>query len=358
MRQKITVNVSNGTLPNLSTTAPVICSNPNLTFSDLSKQVGGTSGLIWYTSQLGGTGYTNQPVSFIPTKQTYYVAYKPLQANACESKDRIPVKVTFVLTPPNVTMQNHFYESCMDAKETVANLPTAPYNAGNIAWFTDLNSIGPAKITDQLYTTHYYASAYNTDPTTGKTCYSSSKDLVDVHLYNVAFITQPENSICDQSTGTITIDPKQIQGNPPYTYTIKDNNGVIVGTTDYTTSLKTGQYIVEVTDAKKCKQTVTETIGCTIMDIPHILTPDGDGKNDTWIIHYYDKYPSVQVSIFNRWGSKVYTSAIPYMDTWDGKASNDIHTLGDGYLPAGTYFYIIDKGNGDSVESGYIELVK
>ena len=46
------------------------------------------------------------------------------------------------------------------------------------------------------------------------------------------------------------------------------------------------------------------------------------------------------------------------MDNWDGKPSTDIQSLGHDYLPSGTYFYLIDKGNGDAVESGYVELVK
>ena len=358
-RQKVTVNIINGTLPNLTTTAPAVCATKNITYADLSKEVGSATGLIWYSSKNGGTPYApGDKVSYPPMKQTYYVAYKPNPSNSCESKDRIQVIVTLILAPSDVTMKDHFYEPCKDAKETVANLPTAPYSTNTIAWFTDPNSTNPVKSTDPLYSTHYYASMYNVDVTTGKKCYSSNKDMVDVHLYDVAFIAHPENSVCDQSTGTLTVVEKDIQGYAPYTFTVKDNNGVVVGVSSKTSNLKAGEYTIEVVDAKNCKQTVKETVGCTILDIPHILTPDGDGKNDTWIIHYSDKYPSVQVTIFNRWGSKVYTSSIPYMDTWDGKASSDITTLGEGYLPAGTYFYIIDKGNGDAVESGYIELVK
>ena len=358
-RQKVKVTIIDGTLPKLTTTTPAICTSNNLTYGDLSKEVGSALGLIWYATSNGGSSYAlTDKVSFPPMKQTYYVAYKPNQVNACESKDRIQVTVTFVLSPTNVTMKDNFYQPCKDAKETVANLPTAPYNVNTIAWFTDPNSTNPLKLTDPLYSTNYYAAAYNVDATTGKKCFSSKKDLVNVHLYDVAFIAHPENSICEKNTGTLTIDQKNIQGIAPFTFTIKDKNGEVVGNTAKTTNLKAGEYTILVVDSKNCKQTVNENVGCTYVDLPHILTPDGDGKNDTWIIHYYEKYPSVQVTIFNRWGSKVYTSAIPYMDTWDGKASSDITTLGEGYLPAGTYFYIIDKGNGEAVESGYIELVK
>ena len=40
------------------------------------------------------------------------------------------------------------------------------------------------------------------------------------------------------------------------------------------------------------------------------------------------------------------------MDDWEGKNK-------DGeYIPSGTYFYMIDKGNGEPVISGFVEFVK
>ncbi len=358
-RQKVTVNISDVTLPTLSTTALTICSGDNLTFAELSKELGVASGLLWYTKIAGGVASTlTDKIDFPPMSQTFYVAYRPNQTSVCESKERVKVTVNLILTPTDILMKDHFYEPCKNALETVANLPTDPYNSNTIAWFSNQNALNPLKSTDLLYSTNYYAAAYNTDPTTGKKCYSSVKDLVDVHLYEVAFIAHPENSICDKNTGVLTIVEKDINGYSPFSITVKDQYGNLVGNSLKTNNLKVGKYIIEVTDAKKCKHSVTEMVGCTVLNLPQIITPDGDGKNDTWIINYYEKYPNVQISIYNRWGSKVYTSEIPYMDSWDGRPSSDILTLGEGYLPTGTYFYVIDKGNGEAVESGYIELVK
>ena len=59
--------------------------------------------------------------------------------------------------------------------------------------------------------------------------------------------------------------------------------------------------------------------------------------------------------IFNRWGNKVYAKR-PYDNTWDGKASEPGVINGDQYLPAGTYFYILDLGDGSKPLTGYIYL--
>jgi hypothetical protein len=45
------------------------------------------------------------------------------------------------------------------------------------------------------------------------------------------------------------------------------------------------------------------------------------------------------------------------LDDFNGK-SNQGGTLGDDYLPSGTYFYVIDYKNGEKPVSGYIEFVR
>lgn len=82
------------------------------------------------------------------------------------------------------------------------------------------------------------------------------------------------------------------------------------------------------------------------------FTPDGDGLNDTWIIENIDNFDNNTVSIFNRWGNKVW-STTNYNNTtnfWDGKNNNGAA------LTSGTYFYIIEIDNGTGVKKGWVEL--
>jgi gliding motility-associated-like protein len=60
--------------------------------------------------------------------------------------------------------------------------------------------------------------------------------------------------------------------------------------------------------------------------------------------------------IFNRWGNKVY-EASPYLNDWDGTSMFGL-TVGGNQLPVGTYFYIIEPGNGEKAIKGYIYLNK
>ena len=65
------------------------------------------------------------------------------------------------------------------------------------------------------------------------------------------------------------------------------------------------------------------------------MTPNGDGKNDTWYIDNIDYYSNCQVSIYNRYGFQIYDKT-GYLNDWDGTVQN-----GGQVLPDGTYYYVI-----------------
>lgn len=80
------------------------------------------------------------------------------------------------------------------------------------------------------------------------------------------------------------------------------------------------------------------------------FSPDGDNKNDKWVVKNIDAYPDNDVSIFDRSGNLVFRS-VGYTEqkAWDGQ--NAIN---------GTYFYVIRvKINGEQKYfKGAITLVK
>jgi gliding motility-associated-like protein len=85
-----------------------------------------------------------------------------------------------------------------------------------------------------------------------------------------------------------------------------------------------------------------------------VITPNEDGKNETLIFDYLDKYPDNAIVIFNRWGQRVY-DAKPYpnneMDGWHGKYNGKP-------LPAGTYYYILNLKGEDEYVWGNVLIVR
>ncbi|MDM1045841.1 gliding motility-associated C-terminal domain-containing protein [Myroides sp. 1354] len=81
--------------------------------------------------------------------------------------------------------------------------------------------------------------------------------------------------------------------------------------------------------------------------IYNLVTPDGDGKNDYFIIDNIKNYPNNKVEIFNRWGARVYetTNYDPYGDgstnVFKGYSEGKVTVDKGMKLPSGTYYYVI-----------------
>ena len=83
--------------------------------------------------------------------------------------------------------------------------------------------------------------------------------------------------------------------------------------------------------------------------IPGGLSPNGDGINDTWNIQGLEDYPNASISVFDRWGKKLFfstTGSAPWDGTFDGKE-----------LPIADYYYIIELDNGEKYH-GVVTLKK
>ncbi|WP_041649577.1 Ig-like domain-containing protein [Marivirga tractuosa] len=87
------------------------------------------------------------------------------------------------------------------------------------------------------------------------------------------------------------------------------------------------------------------------------FSPDGDGVNDVWQIKGIENYPNNTVKVFNRWGNEVFgTTAYNNTDNgWAGEVEARLVVSGN-TVPDGTYFYLIDLGNGSKPLSGYITI--
>ena len=76
----------------------------------------------------------------------------------------------------------------------------------------------------------------------------------------------------------------------------------------------------------------------TTVEIPSGITPNGDGRNETFIISFLEEdteaYSSNELVVFNRWGEVVYR-AKPYQNDWNGTTNSGEK------LPEGTYYYVL-----------------
>jgi gliding motility-associated-like protein len=76
--------------------------------------------------------------------------------------------------------------------------------------------------------------------------------------------------------------------------------------------------------------------------VPEGFSPNGDGVNDVLHILGLHEFPENNLQVFNRWGHKVYERR-DYQNDWGGRSEASM-TIGDTYLPRGTYYYVLDIG--------------
>ncbi|PWJ42198.1 Ig-like domain-containing protein [Sediminitomix flava] len=85
------------------------------------------------------------------------------------------------------------------------------------------------------------------------------------------------------------------------------------------------------------------------------FSPDGDGQNDFWYIEGIELHPNNNVKIFNRWGNLIFERKGYNNEdvVWKGQAEKGL-VAGGSQVPEGTYFYLIELGNGLKPLSGYV----
>jgi gliding motility-associated-like protein len=116
-----------------------------------------------------------------------------------------------------------------------------------------------------------------------------------------------------------------------------------------------GNHSVWIRDGNGCEFQADFEIGTDIV-IYNGISANGDGLNDIFLIDCLDYFPNNHVKIYNRAGVLIYE-----MFNYDNRANffdGISNRSGTRILTDGTYFYIIDKGDGSDLRQGYLELTR
>lgn len=143
-------------------------------------------------------------------------------------------------------------------------------------------------------------------------------------------------------------------GTSPITFILDQTNAdSSINNTGKFSGIAAGNYILYAIDNNAC---LSDSLNITILQESTAISlydgfsPNDDGVNDTWNIININLYPKCKVSIFNSWGNLVFSSD-GYTEPWDGKYNGKL-------LPAGTYYYIIDLGDGSGQKAGPVSIIR
>ncbi|MBI4647851.1 MAG: gliding motility-associated C-terminal domain-containing protein, partial [Bacteroidia bacterium] len=224
--------------------------------------------------------------------------------------------------------------------------------------------------------------SYSWCSTAGYQTTAIATNLFGGYYYSV---TVTDSTGCDMHIGNNVAQPTQIIIIDSATYVrnascVENNDGkIIIGleggilpyhyewsngsSTDSLINITEGLYTVTVTDSHQCKfDTIFKVISApeNCLVIPHALTPNNDGKNDTWRIKNIQLYGNINIEIYNRWGNLVFSfdgTGTEYNDRsqqWAGKGPNGVD------LPHGSYLFIIEFLDNSDLEpvTGAVSIIK
>jgi gliding motility-associated-like protein len=112
------------------------------------------------------------------------------------------------------------------------------------------------------------------------------------------------------------------------------------------------RYVMTIWDRQThCSDTDTmDVFVLTKITVPNTFTPNNDGINDVWEIRFLDRYPGSRVEVYSTTGQPIWKS-VGYSKPWDGTSQGRP-------LPAGTYYFVVDPGNGDAKIAGYVTILR
>ncbi len=308
---------------------------------------GGSTGSATATAAGGFGPYTyswsTSPVQTGPAATglgsgTYTVTVT--DANGCIVSTDVTISETVSLTI-NITQVNvRCYGDANGSATAEATGGTGPYA---YSWNTS-----PVQTTDGI--TNLARGSYIVTVTDANGCTASETVQITEPEVLAVFATATDADCPDTNEGSITLEITG--GTGPYSVIWMD--GV---PTQNREELYPKTYSVVVSDANACPVSTSVDVGFVrtfdCIEIPDIITPDGNGHNDEWQIRNIDIYPDAEILVYSRWGRLVYRTKNISDNPWNGQYRNS----GD-LMPTDSYHYILHLNDGSQPRSGVISVIR
>jgi len=301
-----------------------------------------------------------------PKDTTYYYVYLFVEACQPSPVDSVPVKVIDpkVDAGPNETGEYRYCKNIDNAYILGSVLPAdvywkwVPENPGAPVLFDTTSLVSQVNTKAPAEKQKWYLIADN----------GICKPVIDsmyltVHDLPVVTLDILQDTLC--SNVDFDAVATVVKGVPnAYVWitpnsSIPDTVGVMVNhTTPLTKRFKAevvgrNYFLVTVVDTNWCWAELPAIDSVEIFDrqelvIPNLMTPNHDGKNETYVIrdiNNYDILPGAKLEVYNRWGERVYKNS-SYDNSWDAAGMSD-----------GVYYYTLKTGCAREEYKGWLHII-
>jgi len=324
----------------------------------------------WYATLIDPSPISGETNEFYATpsltnSRTYFTA---ISISGCESS-RVSVTATINTPPPDpeITSSIPGIAGTITICSTTSLTLTAPAGYVSYLW-------NNAETTQQISPT--VGGSYQVTVTDAAGCSNSTLTPA-----NVVVVPAP----CNNTAPTFTAGPLTTPAGSVLTVDLLSlvsdaDDNLILGTLQFVAPPQSGasyelingslleldytgvsfsgtdQLTVQVCDAfGECPQGIIQVNVIGGITVFNAVSPNGDGKNDTFIIQYIDNIPETQqnkLTILNRWGTVVFeaTNYNNSTNVFKGLSTNGTE------LPSGTYYYTVEFASGAAKRTGFISL--
>ncbi len=317
-------------------------------YSDTIKTTYNSTGTIsWTPSATLDSADVKQPIVSPTQSEWYYVTYN---SNGCTGRDSVYV---MIITPPLVVTVDSTDLLCAGTSEGSARVTVeSGVSPVTFNWYnSDSTLVGSDSVLSNVPSGNYYVIIQDDSSqidTQYVTIGVTSSPVVEI-IKDTMMIDQGEQVVLENTTS----DPiDEMIWNPGSSL----NDSILhepIASPSTTT-----QYTVTYTNHLGCvaydSVLVIVNQAC-VLSIPTAITPNGDNLNDVWNIGCIEEQPNAVISVFNRWGTKVFeTSGGSNYISWDGTSKS-----GDA-VPVATYYYTIEgiENQEEDRYNGTITIIK
>lgn len=337
------VSITVNSIPNLSITIskPALCLGDQTSLS--------ASGALSYT----WSGGINDNVAFTPSITSAYT----LTATDVNSCTNTAVATITVNSLPVLSVTASSSISC-EAQTTTLSAG----GASNYTWSSGETT--PDIVITPTATSNFTILALDANTCTNTLVYTQSV-IPCPGTFTASAITK--NVSCSgKNDGEISISVVNSYSNPLLSYHWSPSALCPASDCDSLKHLPSGTYNLTITITYTLNGTlvktdslvmapiiITDLNGQCEVTVYKGITANGDNLNDVLTIENIEEFPANTVTIFNRWGQEVFkTNGYNNVEkVWPLRSEVS-------KIPANTYFYVIDLGNGSSPIKGWIELIK
>jgi len=272
----------------------------NLTIANVTTQAGTTK--KYYPSSADAVNETNEiqnPDAYIAPSGVVFIRVS--NANGCYTV----AKVTLVVIPPVYSTVLVDKVICIEDKTTLDAGP----GFDEYEWSTGATT----QVATDISVGTYWVKL--------RTGECTSTQHVKVYATE-----QPVVSNIDISNNTITVNV--VGGTPAYQYSLDETSWQ---DSNVFTNLSRGDYTIYVKDAYDCTPIEVEIV---VPNLINVITPNGDGINDAINYSALSNKKNLILSVFDRYGTKIFQADQSNNYTWDG-------TIAGKKIPTGTYWYSV-----------------